>query len=217
MFTDRNGTHLLATVFSHSYHKSAVRLWDVTTGRPLRRWGRPVRFRLPRSEHTITAFTGPDGKGLVAACTSDGVRLWDGVTGARVHVPVTRPKPVLVPSPRLLTAFRTDEGTVLLAAVSDLNSIRIWNPWTGDLVAEPDSGHTDKMHKLVTLPGSPAQLASGGQDATLRIWEPLTGTVVGTLDTGAPIHDLAIGSTGTMFLAGPGGLTAVDVESWTDR
>jgi WD40 repeat protein len=210
-FTDRAGKHLLATVFSHTFHKSSVRIWDAVTGRPVRRWGRPVRFRLPRNVHAIAVFTGPDGRSLIAACAPDRVRLWNGVTGARIRVPVTLRDAKVVGPSSLLTAFHTDEGTVLLAAVNGDNAIRIWNPWTGDLVAEPDSGHRAKMHTLVTLPGSPARLASGDKDGTLRIWEPLTGADAGTLNTGAPIHDLAVGAAGTLFVAGPGGLTAIDL------
>jgi WD40 repeat protein len=217
MFTDQDGRHLLATVFSRSLHKSTVRLWDATTGRPLRRRGLPVRLRLPKSVHTFTAFTGPDGSSLIATGAADGIRLWNGVTGTRIGVPAAPPGTTRLPSrPRLLTAFPAEDGTVLLAAVGYTNDVHIWNPWTGGLVAEPNPGHTGKVHELVTLPGSPARLASGGEDGTLRIWEPLTGTVVGTLDTGEPIHDLAIGPAGTLFLAGPGGLSAVDLESRTD-
>lgn len=211
MFTDRAGRHLLATVFSHTYRRSSVRVWDATTGRPVRRWGRPVRFSLPKDLHAITVFTGPDGRSLIAACAPDRVHLWNGVTGARIRVARTVPGAQLVGPPHLITAFHTDEGTVLLAAVNGDHAIRIWNPWTGDLVAEPDSGHNGKIHTLVMLPGSPARLASGDQDGTLRIWEPLTDADADALDTGEPIHDLAIGSTGTLFLAGPGGLTAIDL------
>ncbi|MEV6305171.1 hypothetical protein AB0M02_37565 [Actinoplanes sp. NPDC051861] len=205
-FTGRDGRRLLATVFSHTYHQSSVRIWDATTGRALRRWGRPVRFRLPKDVHAI-AVCGP---GLIAACTPDRVRLWNGVTGARIRVPATRLTVQFTGAPSLLTAFPADDGTVLLAAVNGDNAVRIWNPWTGALVAEPDSGHTGRMHALVTVPGSPARLASGGQDGTLRIWEPLSGAATRTLDTGAPIHDLAAGP-GAVFLAGPGGLTAIDI------
>ncbi|WP_457511850.1 WD40 repeat domain-containing protein [Streptomyces sp. TE33382] len=213
-YTDHDGTHLLATVRTPFGKRSTVRLWNATTGQPLRRWGRPVRFRLPKDTHTITPFTAPDGSILLAALTGHGIQLWSGLTGTRTHVPATRPKAAHVHRPELLTAFPTNDGTVLLAAVSRAHHISIWNPWTG-LVTEWDSSPT--VHKLLTLPGSPARLASADQDGTLRIWEPLTGTLLGTMDTGAPLHDLATGPTGILFLAGTSGLTALDLEATTDR
>ncbi|BBH70749.1 hypothetical protein ACTI_74340 [Actinoplanes sp. OR16] len=203
------GADLLATVFSHDYHRSSVRIWNATTGRPLRRWGRPVRFRLPKDVHAITVLTGPDGRTLIAACPPDRVRLWNALTGGRVRVPAHGSE--AAGSSRLVAAFSTEDGDVLLAAVYGKTAVRVWNPRTGDLAAEPDSGHSSEIHAVVALPGSPGRVASGDRDGTVRIWEPLTGATAGVLETGAPIHDLSVGPAGTLFVAGPGGLTAVDV------
>ncbi|WP_433795642.1 hypothetical protein [Actinoplanes sp. CA-252034] len=92
-------------------------------------------------------------------------------------------------------------------------TVRRWDEATGQSFGEPIdvNGHRGKIHTLVTLPGRPARLTSGDKDGMLRVWDPLTGAEAGSLDLGGSVHDLAVGASGTLLAAGPGGLHAIDL------
>jgi WD40 repeat protein len=205
-----------------------VRLWDVQTGKEVRRIG----WHTGRVESV--AFS-PDGK-VLASCGQDGtVRLMEVATGRQRLAPLT------TRGPGYVVAFSPDGKTL---AASDC-SVRVWDAvsgkplaqfpeiqqWTHGLVFTPDGkqlhsasddgmnrvweassgkllrqwkAHTDPIRSLVRVPGS-GLLVSAGQDGTVRLWQADTGTEVRTLEKGprAVGHPIAVAPDGKMLALPP--------------
>lgn len=75
---------------------------------------------------------------------------------------------------------------VLLATGSMDQTIRLWDPDTGNLIGAPLKGHTAGVTALATVPlrGGRVLLASGSDDGTIRLWDPVTGMPLGEPLTG---------------------------------
>jgi WD40 repeat protein len=144
-----------------------VRLWDVATGRKIR--------RLPGHEGTgrwdsspFVAFS-PDGKILATGAANFGpFRLWDAATGKEL-------RKLQEPKWRVdhLT-FSPDGKTV--AAGADHHGIAVWDVASGRLVHKLD-GAENKLTIDVPIAFSPdgRLLASGGLGEILRLWDLKTG------------------------------------------
>jgi RNA polymerase sigma factor (sigma-70 family) len=146
------------TLASASRNERAVRLWDWTTGREVRRLeGHAVRS---------LAFGG-DGKTLVAGGDhADGtVRVWDWTTGKVVQRFQGEPGDcehlALAPHGR----------TVVVGGAN--HTIRLWDLATGREV-HAASGHQRPVC-AVAFSSDGKVLASGGIGGTVCIWDPATG------------------------------------------
>ncbi|MGH3909952.1 MAG: NACHT and WD repeat domain-containing protein, partial [Pseudonocardiaceae bacterium] len=78
-------------------------------------------------------------------------------------------------------AFSPD-GRWLASAGGD-QTVRLWDPFTGQAVGNPLTGHTDHVSAVAFSPDS-RLLASASDDQTVRLWDPLTGKPVGNPLTG---------------------------------
>ncbi len=146
---------------------STVRLWDIRTGREVRRL--KAHTNLVRS----VAWS-PDGL-LVSGAFDSTIRLWNPQTG------------------ELLRTLSGHTGTVncigwspdgrLLASASDDRSVRVWNAQTGQLL-HTWMGHP-KGARCVAWSSSGQQLASGGNAGTVRLWDIRTGQLLRTMEAHA--------------------------------
>jgi WD40 repeat protein len=163
----------------------AMRLWDMTTGRELR--------RLPGHEGSLrsVAFS-PDGKVLATVVSPPRVlRLWDVATGRQL-LRLQGPFPWLGH-----VAFSPDGRTV--AAAGDNHRIALWEATTGRPLRQLDGG--EKLSFAVPLAFAPdgRSLASGGLGGSLRLWDLRTGKEQRRFLVQPPLPKE---KTGSPFLAG---------------
>jgi WD40 repeat protein len=205
-----------------------VRLWDVQTGKEIRR----ITWHTGRVESV--AFS-PDGK-VLASCGQDGtVRLAEVATGRQQLTPLTTRGPgyVVAFSPDGKTLAASDcavrlwdavsgkplahfpelqqwthglvfapDGTQIFSA-SDDGMIRVWEASSGKLLRQWKA-HPKPIPSLVRVPGS-GLLASASQDGTVRLWRSDTGMEVRTLEKGpvTGVHPLAVAPDGKTLAVPP--------------
>jgi WD40 repeat protein len=145
----------------------SVRLWDATTGSPLRALGGHVG-----SIHTLV-FS-PDSRWLISAGSDGIIRIWDMPEGPLFGT-LEREKGRAATIYAL--AFSPD-GKLLASGGSD-RLIHLWDLPSGRLVRSLE-GHANWVLGLAfALDGS--RLASAGADQTVRLWDPAQGRQVLTL------------------------------------
>ncbi|MGX1879587.1 WD40 repeat domain-containing protein, partial [Nocardia fluminea] len=84
-------------------------------------------------------------------------------------------------------AFGTSpDGTLLLASGSLDDTVRVWDPDTGQPGGPALTGHTRPVESVAfgTRPDGTLLLASGSRDGTVRLWDPETGQPMGPPLTG---------------------------------
>ncbi len=149
-----------------------VRLWDVPTGREIRRL--PGHGR--NYNDSPLAALSPDGKILAAGLgLFEPICLWDAATGKKLRE---------LENPRWAwghLAFSADSKTVA-ASSADVGAntfrhrIAVWDVASGRLLQRLDGG-AEKLPFAVPIAFAPdgRQLASGGAGETLRLWDLKTG------------------------------------------
>jgi mono/diheme cytochrome c family protein len=135
-----------------------ARLWDVATGRELR------RFEGHSDEVTCVAFT-PDGTRLLTGGRDRTLRLWAVRTGKelrrlRGHTDAVRAVAVSADGHRAATG--ADDGTV-----------RLWDLVSGEEVGCL-TGHARAVRAVAFAPDG-RRLLSAGQDGSVRLWDADTG------------------------------------------
>ena len=80
-------------------------------------------------------------------------------------------------------AYSPDGSLLASGAASVNNSIRLWDPQTGEHLRTL-KGRLNGVHSLAFSPDSKT-LASGGSDNSIRLWDPQTGDLKRTLNCGA--------------------------------
>ena len=140
-----------------------VRLWNPNTGQLL---------------HTLTRHTGhvfsvsfsPDGQILASASGDNTVRLWNPNTGQLLNTLIGHLTGSIAGREvgGVLSVSFSPDGQILASASGD-NTVRLWNPNTGQLL-NTLIGHTDWVYSVSFSPDGKT-LASGGADYTVRLWK----------------------------------------------
>jgi WD40 repeat protein len=162
-------------------------LWDVATGRLLRRLQTPARLAL--------AFS-PDGRAVAGARADDldedrdqdptAVCLWDvkdGLLLRKLYAPG-----LVKGRPRINTAVFSPDGKMLAGGADD-GSVYLWNPATG-IWSSRLAGHQAGVEAIQFLAGGKI-LASAGNDGTVRLWDLATGKELRQLEV-AGAGELAV-------------------------
>jgi RNA polymerase sigma factor (sigma-70 family) len=186
-----DGKFLASRGGGYGFQDNSIHLWDLTTGKEVRRFGRSPSVVIPSYTGSPSwAFRvsfSPDGKLLASA---DGnitgkdnlLYLWDVTTGeelrrCRGHEGEVR-----------CFAFAPDGKT--LASSSADGTIRLWDPATGKELRRL-LGHKGTVPALSYGPGGKV-LASGGEDGVIRFWEAESGKELKQLKVAGPVQSLVI-------------------------
>ena len=106
----------------------------------------------------------------------------------------------------------TVAGRQLLASAGDDQTVRIWDPQTGQQVSE-SQGHQHWVMSLCPITVADRQLlASAGYDQTVRIWDPQSGQQVTVLEAKGVSRICTVTVAGRQLLAIPG--SAQNVRIW---
>jgi RNA polymerase sigma factor (sigma-70 family) len=145
---------------------NAVRVWDIVTGKELRRF---TAVTGPAAEIALVqgiAFS-PDGTFLAAATgnASGELVMWRLATGEEVRRFRATP-------PAANSVAFTPDGKGL-AAGDNAGLVRLWDVASGELRCE-FKGHTFSVESIVFSPKGET-LASAGGDKMIRLWDPSTG------------------------------------------
>ena len=137
---------------------NTIRLWDVTTGMEVRRYGR-------HEAPVVTLAFSSDGKRLLSGGDDGKVQLWDRESGQEVRSMKGHQQHV-----RSVAFVQGDRRAVS----SSLDAtIRLWDLDTGEELRRFE-GHTDAV-EAVACPTNGKWVASGSKDNTIRLWDVESG------------------------------------------
>jgi WD40 repeat protein len=143
---------------------TTIRLWELTTGREVRRLAGPGRV-----EYWSVAFS-PDGKRALGGGSDGSLTLWDVETGETVK------KFPAHPGACRSIAF-TPDGKMALTGCYD-HTGRLWDLETGSIVHR-FLGHQDSIMCVAVSADGRLGVTGGAQsDRTLRLWDLTTGEEV---------------------------------------
>ncbi|MFE1443581.1 hypothetical protein [Streptomyces sp. NPDC058739] len=137
--------------------------------------GRPTELSPLEHEGLRDAVFSPDRR-LLATGGTQGVRLWDPVSGTTLESPFSA-------CTQGVEALAYSADGRLLATGGHDGTVRLWDPVTLTPLCDPITGHTGSVTAVAFSEAGPT-LATGGQDGTVRLWDPITFIPVGAPCTG---------------------------------
>lgn len=161
-----------------------ARLWDLETGRELK------RFYHPDSASLWDAVLLPGDKELLTCGDNGVIARWDLASGRRLATYTQNG-----------TVFRLapDPTGTTFAATDSKNGLTLWHTAEGKALRRFE-GHAESVYTALFSPDG-ATLLSGSEDKTMRYWNPKTGATLHTVQPGGEVFTLAPSPDGTRLLA----------------
>jgi small GTP-binding protein len=166
-------------------HDNTVRLWEVESGRCLR--------RLEGHAASVGSMAwSPDGRHALSGAADNTVRLWEVESGRCLHRLEGHAASVgsLAWSP---------DGRHALSGAHD-NTVRLWEVESGRCLRVL-KGHLNSVWSLDWSPDGRHAL-SGAADGTVRLWEVESGRCLGVLESHASVGSVAWSPDGRHALSG---------------
>jgi WD40 repeat protein len=180
-------------------YDGTVRVWEVQTGKELRRFHVP-----PEEGYVSSAVFSPDGRQILTADWRHAVRLWDVETGKQVRCFRGHTNCVYCAS------FSPDGKLALSGSLDD--TVRLWDVATGK-ERHCLKGH-DAQVWCVTFSRDGRRALSGGADGTARLWDLDTGQELRCFRRYGDIHGVAFLPGDQQFVAATAGdVVIVDLET----
>lgn len=145
---------------------NTVRIWEITTGKELRRFTALTGLGSENTWVSSIAFS-PDGKRL-AAGTMNGpgeVVIWELATGKES-------RPLRMNRAGVESLVFSPDGKALAAGTQD-GLIHLWDADTGKLIRQL-KGH-ENLIECIAFAADGKTLASASRDKTIRLWDIATG------------------------------------------
>ena len=175
--------------FAAASSAERVTVWDVPTGRLLR--------RLPHPEPVYVLAFSPDGERIATGAEDNEVRLWDVTTG--------KLKSVLQGIVNIVTSLAFSPDGKLLAS-SDGEIVQVWDASNGTEIRQL-RGH-EKGVSCVAFSPDGRWIASGGFDDRIILWNAHTGELLFTLrGHNAVVYHVAFTPDGERLASGSGDRT----------
>ena len=172
-------------------HDNTIRLWDTTTGLPL-------RTLTGHSSYIFSVAWSPDGRLLASGSRDTTIRLWDTTTWLPLHT--------LSGSSSYIYSVAWSPNGRLLASGSGDSTIRLWDTTTW-LPLHTLSGHSSWINGVAWSPDG-RLLASGSGDGTIRLWDTTTWLPLHTLSGHTnQISSVAWSPDGRLLASGSGDST----------
>jgi len=168
-----------------------VRLWDVATGREVRKF----------TSYLVVAIAfSPDGRLLASGFGNGAIKLWN-VESGREAIPIQGGHSRVV----MGVVFSPDGKRI--ASASDDTTVRFWDVATGREV-QSFHGHATGVTAVAYSPGGDV-VASGGWDTTIRLCDAASRQEPWSLPLPSGVSSVAYSPNGRWLAAGDGNLAAV--------
>jgi uncharacterized delta-60 repeat protein len=165
---------------------SMVRLWDVASGREIRRFTGNI------AELFSVAFS-PDGRFLASGSLDTTVDLWEVASGRLLYT--------LMGHSDLVRSVAFSPDGKLLASGSADKTMRLWDV-TARRLLYTFEGHTDPVSSVAFSPDGKF-LASGSVDKTMRLWDVTARRLLYTFEGHTePVGSVAFSPDGKLLASG---------------
>jgi WD40 repeat protein len=173
---------------------STARLWDVASGREIR------RFKGHSDGVSSVAFS-PNGKQIATGGHDKTARLWDVASGREVRRLQGHAEPVnsVAFSPngeQVLTGAGTVGGTPVEPQIRD-NTARLWDAATGSEVRRFE-GHSSPVTSVAFSPDG-MHVLTGSWDNTVRLWNAASGKEIRRFEGHSEVTSVAFSPDGKVL------------------